>query len=411
MLRDLLHGGLSARRHALVGLLALVLSVALAGSARADDAQVTVISPGGAQQSLSLTALAGREDVVARPYFLRAAEGESSTTVTGFSLAAILEAAGTDPFGFSYLEVQRPAGGAVLLSRHQALDTDAFGEGPPVVYTAAGGTGFLRPSTGGDDPNADDSFEAPQGVTVALHNGSPLRVRARASTQRTRVGEEISFSAIVDRAGSGEQLEYSWYFDDGNSASGATARHSFAKRGSYDVVVGVTTPGDRAGTSAVVTIQVGAPLSGPDRKGGGRDRDAGAPDHGAAAGTHGAVPPGPGGGGSLVGHTPPDTRPAAALSVRRGATDKAQHKTERGPGAGETVVGELVSATTPVDAVKPGAPGARRGHLSAGGGGGGLPGVAIGLLVTAGLLGLGALAESRGAFLALSAKKAPGVPR
>jgi hypothetical protein len=160
------------------------------------------------------------------------------------------------------------------------------------------------------------------------------------------------------------------------------------------VVVGVTTPGDKAGTSAVVTIQVGAPLSGPDRKGGGRSHEATAPDHGAAAGTHGAVPPGPAGesSGGGVGVAPPDTRPAAALSVRRDSTDTAEQ--HEGP-AGTVVAGELVSATTPVDAVKPDAPGARSGHLSAGGGGGGLPGVAIGLLVTVGLFGAGALVETR----------------
>ncbi len=393
MLRDLLHDGLSAGRSALAGLLALALSLALAGNARADDAQVTVISPGGGQQTLSLAALAGREDVVARSYPLHAEAGESSITVTGFSLATILEAAGADPFGFSYLEVQRPAGGAVLLSRHQALDDGAFADGPAVIYATAAGTGFLRPSTGGDDLNASDSFEAPQGVTVALYKGSPLRVRARASTHRTEVGKAIAFSAIVDRAGSGEQLEYSWYFDDGDSASGATARHSFAKRGSYDVVVGVTTPGDRAGTSAVVTIQVGAPLSGPDRKGGGRSHEATAPDHGAVAGTRGAVPPGPGGGGR-VGGTPADTRPKAALSVRRGTTDAPLHKADREHSAGETVVGKLVSATAPVDAEKKLAT-ARRGQLESGGGGSGLPGAALGLLVTAGLLVAGALVETR----------------
>lgn len=397
MLRDLLHNRMrrtGPRSLALAMLLAAMAVGGMSDSARADDAQVTVISPGGAQQTLSLAALAGKEDVVARTFPLRTSGGESSATVTGFSLAAILEAAGADPYGFSYLEVQRPAGGAVLLSRHQALDPSAFADGPPVIYAAAGGTGFLRPSAGAEDLNANDSFEAPQGVTLALHNGSPLRVRARASSKRTRVDEEISFSAIVDGAGAGERLEYSWYFDDGHSASSAEASHSFARRGSYDVVVGVTTPGDRAGTSAVVTIQVGAPLSGPDRKGGGRRHQATAPDHGAVAGTRGAVPPGSGGGRG-VGSAPPDTRPAAALSVRRGTTDAPLHKSKRGHGAGETVVGELVSTTTPVDAVKPDAPGARAGHLSVGGGGGGLPGVAIGLLVTVGLLGAGALVETR----------------
>ncbi|HUC06908.1 MAG TPA: PKD domain-containing protein [Solirubrobacterales bacterium] len=393
MLQPQLHHRLS-RVLAALALAGACLLVGVAG-ARADDAQFAIVSPGGEQQTLSLAALAGNEDVIDRTYALRSADGESSAAVSGFSLTVLLTSAGIDPYGFSYLEVQRPAGGSVLLSRHQALNAGAFDEGPPVIYAAPGGTGFLRPSTGASDLNASDSFEAPQGITVVLRSDSPLRVRAQASPLRTRPGESVAFEAIVDRAGAGEQLEYSWYFDDGDSASGATARHSFAKRGSYDVVVGVTTPGDRAGTSAVVTIQVGAPLSGPDRKGGGRRREAAAPDHGAANGTRGAVPPGPGGGRGHLGRTPSDTRPAAALSVRRGTPEMAQHKAEPGPEAGETVVGELVRAVMPVDAVKPDAPGARAGQLSAGGGGGGLPGVAIGLLVTVGLLGFGALVEIR----------------
>jgi PKD domain len=383
MLRDLLHP-LAALA------LGVVCLLVMAGTARADDAQVSVFSPGGEERTLSLAALAGSEDVVERTYVLRAAEGESEQTVTGFSLAAILEAAGADPYGFSYLEVQRPAGGSVLLSRHQALDPGAFADGSPVVYATATGTGFLRPSSGEGDVNATDSFESPQGVALVLRKDSPLLVEAKASTVRTRPGQPVEFTALVERAGAGEQLIYSWYFDDGHSASSARARHSFAKRGSYDVVVGVTTPGNSAGASAVVNIQVGPPLSGPDRKGGGRSRDADAPDHGAAAGTRGAVPPGPAAsGGSAAGITPPDTRPAAALSVRRSNTGGALREAAEG----ERVAGRLVSATTSVDAVDSVA--ARRGELDDGEGGG-LPDAALGLLVSAGLFGAGVLVESRG---------------
>ena len=60
--------------------------------------------------------------------------------------------------------MQRPAGGAVLLSRDQALDPGAFATGPPVVYATGTGTGFLRPSAGTGDLNAGDSFDAPQGI-------------------------------------------------------------------------------------------------------------------------------------------------------------------------------------------------------------------------------------------------------
>ncbi len=400
MLRDLLHDRVGAS-HAALAMTAFLVAMAtgggLASTARADDAQVTVVATGGNQQTLSLAALAGSEDVVERPYVLRSAEGESTQTVTGLSLDALLTAAGADPYGFSYLEVQRPAGGSVLLSRQQALDPGAFAEGPPVVYATATGSGFLRPSTGEADLNATDAFEAPQGITVVLRRGEPLRVRAQAAPLRTRAGKPVAFEAVVDRAGAGEQLEYSWYFDDGHSAAGPQARHSFARRGSYDVVVGVTAPGDRAGASAVVTIQVGAPLSGPDRKGGGRRHQAMAPDHGAVAGTRGAVPPGSGGGGGRrVGGAPSDTRPEAALSVRRGTTGAPLHKPGRGSGAGEPIVGELVSAVTPIGAEKK-LVGARSGRLESGGGGGPrLPGAALGLIVTAGLLGAGALVEARG---------------
>jgi PKD domain len=391
----MLHGQVhDLLRRALVG--PAVIACALTASvdpARADAAQITVVAPGGAQLTLSLDALADQEDVRDHSYVLRSASGGATVIVTGFSLAKVLEAAGADPYGFSYLEVQRPAGGAVLLSRHQALDPGAFAEGPPVFYSTAAGTGFLRPSSGTDDLNADDSFEAPQGITLVLRKGSSLRVEATASPLRTRPGQPVAFEATVEGAGAGEQLTYSWYFDNGHSASGASVKHSFAKRGSYDVVVGVTTPGDSAGSSAVVTVQVGAPLAGPDRKGGGHNSNADAPDHGAATGTHDTATPDPTAAfrGSGAGVAPTDAQRGRRPRVRRSNAGTAS---PRNP-AGEPVVGELVSATAaPIDTEKPVA--ARRGQLDEGDGEGpGLPGAALGVLVTAALLGAGALLETR----------------
>ncbi len=355
-------------------------------SARADSAQVTVVGTGGEQQVLSLDAL-GLGDVASRAYVLRSSTGEGSLTVSGFSPAAILAFAGADPYGFSYLEVQRPAGGSVLLSRTQALDPGAFPEGPPVIYATDGGTGFLRPSAGSGDLNAADSFEAPQGITLVLRSGSPLQVRAEASTLRTRPGRPVTFSAIVDRAGAGEQLTYSWYFDDGSSSTGARTRHRFSKRGSYDVVVGVTTPGDDTGASAVVTVQVGPPLAGPDRKGGGRNRDAEAPDHGAASGTDGAAPADATGGSPTSAAPMPPSKPEPDPHPE-------QRQSREAP-QGERVSGLLLSdERTPAQPTA--APAARSGRLSeTAGGTARLPGAALGLLATAGLLGLGALVEAR----------------
>jgi hypothetical protein len=374
--------------------------------AQADVAQVTVVSPGGAEQTLSLDALAGSEDVVDRPYALRSSSGESTQTFSGFSLTAILTAANADPYGFSYLEVQRPAGGAVLLSRDQALDAGAFPDGPPLVYATATGTAFLRPSAAPEDLNATDSFEAPQGISIVLRKGARLQVKARASTLKTRPGKPVSFNAIVEQAGSGEQLTYSWYFDDGTSASTPEATHTFAKRGSYDVVLGVTTDSDDTGASAVVTIQVGPPIAGPDRKGGGTNDNASAPDHGAAdppapaPGTQTGAPS-PGAAGppeGRVGCTSPDTQHGRRPCVRRGTTDSPPSRPEpKSAPPGELIEGELVSAETSLPPKSPEKQvAARSGNLDGDNGGGGIPGAAWGLLATLGLLGAGALAEAGG---------------
>jgi len=389
----MLHGQLLGRLLTATALVAAwMLATPAIEAARADAAQATVVSPGGSQQTLSLDALAGGEDVVGRGYVLRSSAGESSQVVTGFSLAALIDATGADPFGFSYLELLRPAGGAVLLSRSQALDPGAFPDGPPVVYASPAGTSFLRPSSGAGDLNATDSFEAPQGVTIALRKGSPLQVTAEASTLRTRPGKAVRFSVEVEGAGAGEALACSWYFDDGGSATGATASHSFARKGSYDVVVGVTTPGDSTGSSAVVTVQVGPPLEGPDRKGGGTRHDSEAPDHGAAAGGDGPAAA-PAGSASVSAAADPAPAPAPA-PARPDKPSKRTAATSQSP-AGAPISGQLLSAPAAATTESERQPAARAGNPQGESSGFGLPGAALGLMITGGLLGLGAFSEAR----------------
>ncbi len=406
MRHGLLHRG------ALIATVAVLATVAApwAAPAAADVAQVTVVSPGGAEQTLALDAMAGSEEVIARPYVLRSENGEATQTVSGFSLAQLIEAAGADPYGFSYLEVQRPAGGTVLLSREQALDAGSFADGPPVVHATATGTGFLRPSTADTDLNASDSFDAPQGISIVLRKGMALQVRAEASSVKTTPGKKVDFSAIVERAGSGEQLTYSWNFDDGHSGSGAEATHSFAKRGSYDVVVGVTSSGNEAGASDVITVQVGEPLGGPDRKGGGTNRAAGAPDHGSAEG-----PPTGTGEGSGAATAPESSSPSATpspaakpVAACRPQGDKCRPERQEEPD-GEEVSGELLSASLPpVAEPEQQRAAARTGSLDGGGESGlGVSTTAAGVLATIGLLGLGALLEAGG----LAVLRLPGPRR
>jgi hypothetical protein len=404
-------------------LIALALAVSLgspwAAAARADSPQATVVSPGGASQTLSLAAL-GSGDVADRNYAVRSETGEETRTVSGFSLAALLEAAGADPYSFSYAEVQRPSGGAVLLSRTQALSNG--GDGPPVVYATAAGTAFLRPSAGGEDLNAADCFEAPQGLTIVLRKGAALQLRAEASPRKTQPGKPVSFEAIVERSGAGEELTYSWYFDDGHSASGDEVSHSFAKPGSYDVVVGARASGEEAGASAVVTVQVGEPPSGPDRKGGGSSEKKDAPDHGAASGggaEGGASDGSEAGAPSAV--TAPSAVPSAPQPAAAAGAEPKAHQAapeaeasspnrvqlsphtgdKRSASPGERVSGELLAAdAAPEPRPQAQAAAARRGDPQPGPGGVlSVPAAAWGGLVTLGLLGAGALLEARGLAL------------
>jgi len=375
--------------------------------ALADAPQVTIVTPGGSQKTLAPAALAGTEDVVGQTYALRSEAGETRTTVTGFSIADLLKAANIDPYGFSYLEVQRPSGGAVQLSSAQALAEPA-----PVVYATATGTAFLRPSSGSGDDNAGDSFEAPQGLTIVLRRGSSLQVRVEATPRQTEVGRKVNFRAIVERAGSGEVLDYSWYFDDGNSGEGETAVHSFAKPGSYAVVVGVRAEGEGTGTSAVVRIQVGkAPTGGPNRKGGGTSKATNAPDSGASEGESGSTtpsePPGPGAAEAAAvnpaiaapGPTSKKARKSKA-AAKGGAAAKKQAAPAPEP-TGEEVSGELLEgeAEAKPEVTRTKQVAARTGTPKAkdGGGGGGVPAAAWGLGAVVALLGVGALGEA-GAF-------------
>jgi hypothetical protein len=393
--------------------LTFVLLLFSTGSALADAPQVTIVTPGGSQKTLALEALAGTEDVVGQTYALRSEAGESSTTVTGFSIDALLKAANIDPYAFSYLEVQRPSGGAVQLSSTQALAEPA-----PVVYATPTGTAFLRPSSGSGDDNAGDAFEAPQGLTIALRKGASLQVKVEATPRRTEVGKKVHFKAIVERAGSGEVLDYSWYFDDGNSGEGATAVHSFAKPGSYAVVVGVKAEGEETGTSAVVRIQVGkASTGGPNRTGGGTNKAKNAPDSGASEGASGGAetttPTRAGASGSTgtaaaQPAVPPSSPPPGAPDHRHKDKAAAKHapaaKKQAAPApepTGEEVSGELLEgeAEAKPEVTKTKQVAARTGtpEVEDGGGGGGVPAAAWGLGAVVALLGIGALGEA-GAF-------------
>jgi hypothetical protein len=176
--------------------------------------------------------------------------------------------------------------------------------------------------------------------------------------------------------------------------------HRFARRGTYQVVVGATSALDPTGASAVVTVQVGEAHAGPDRTGGGTDSNASAPDGGAASGAK-AGPDGE------AGQTAPPTREPSRHAQRPRFPSRDRRAPNRHPSAPnasepeptEPVEGVLLSDATarPQAALADALRAARAGQPKpAEEGAGGLPPAAWGGLGVVALLGLGGWRERRG---------------
>ena len=211
-------------------------------------AQVTVVSPGGAQQTLSLDALAGSEDVSDRPYAVRSGAGESTQTVTGFSLAALLDAAGADPYSLLL-----PRSAAAGRRRRPAQPPPgarpgAFAEGrrsstrprpAPASCGPSGGAGdaqrrgLLRGAAGADHRPPQGRLDAGAGGGVARQDAARRAGRASSATSNAPAPARSSPTPGTSTTAT--------------RRAAPKPRHSFAKPGSYDVVVGVTSARRRNG--------------------------------------------------------------------------------------------------------------------------------------------------------------------
>ncbi len=303
-------------------------------------AQITFVPDRGDPVTLTNEQIAEAADVSERTYTIRSDSGEQTTaTVSGASLGALLEAADVDLVSVGYLDIARPDGTPLLLSTDQATEDDAFPEGPPVVTAESAEVSFLRPSSGERDANSGDRFSSPSGLTVSLRRGRLLEVSADAEPRRVDPREPVTFTASVPRAGAGQSLTYRWAFNDGGRATGARVTHRFAKRGSYGVVVTVTTPDDAVGVSDVLRVQVGDPKDGPDRQGGGENPDQTAPDSGPGEGA------GVGAGGSSAGGSSSSGDTPSADRGRAREDDAAKRERRENPAGAlsRSIEGELIS--------------------------------------------------------------------
>lgn len=390
------------------GLTALAASAVIgAAPSIASAASIVEVTPlGGSAATINLHKLSGEEDVNDVAYAIRSKQATNTETVTGFSLERILVEGGVDVYTFNYVEIVRPGGGSVLLTRAQVRADGAFPDGQPVVLEDGASPAFLRPSAGPEDYNDDDRFTASP-LRVIVHEGSLIELQAEASRSKAEVGERITFNATVTRQAAGTDPEISWSFGDGATKTGARVSHTFSEPGLWKVAVGATTPNDRTGGSALVEVRVGkSKAGGPDREGGGEDGGKGASDQGTSEGSGGTA----GGSGdpdaagtepgTSAGNSDPADRTSEATPRPR---QKEQERADRPGPPGETVSGELLSASdlagaevipaatpspseqAPIATLRTGTPSEAGGFT--------VPGAALAGLGAFGLVGLGALAE------------------
>jgi hypothetical protein len=258
----------------------------------------------GTETTLDLSQLPGQSDVPDATYgSIATTPGGSPQTVTvtrGYSLRALLTAAGVKPSSFGSAEIAAPQGPAVVLSSLQATSQFAYGGGPPVVWDNGSGAQFLVPSTPSGNTNAGETFAGPGGtVTIALHRGQPLAVGVSAVPQPAIIGKPVQLTAYVYGAPAGS-IQYQWSLGDGGVASTTSVTHVYPTIGTYNVYVQANGGGDSPGASTVLRVVVGNPPPVISNAGagngtggagsGGSGQGSGSGAQGAATGSHTAAP-------------------------------------------------------------------------------------------------------------------------
>jgi PKD domain-containing protein len=247
-----------ARRPALLAsMLALVLCwPVLAGPP--SGIEVTIVKPDGKSRSV-MTDEADHD--LGGIYRIEKPNG-SVTNVDvagGVSVYSLLAEAGVQT-GYETIEIPRPGGGSVVLTRNAVEEEDPR---PPGFFKddATGKTMFIGfPPPGSRNVLAKDYFEVTTSAIRLTEIGkAEVSVDLTASRKEIEPGESVNFTAKASPQGS---YRYDWTLEPGVSErdAGTKLTHRFEKEGMYTVVVGVYTSDDDGDSdSDGVTIQVGDP--------------------------------------------------------------------------------------------------------------------------------------------------------
>ena len=244
---------LASRLCALI-LLALLAGPA-AGQAAQDDPRVVVHGPAGDR---TLTERDVQDyDVLSRDYVLRAPGSEEHETLSGISVARVLQKAGYGDLGDGFVRLSRADGSWTSLSAADLRD-GAFPDGPPLIFLDSARERYFRPVRDASDANARDNLATDAGQTLELfvESGKPLAVTVSASPDHAEEGQPVGLTASV--AGDPPGVSVTWRFGDGEQDAGTSVEHRFAREGVYDVVA-VARGAAGSGASDPIRVKVGTP--------------------------------------------------------------------------------------------------------------------------------------------------------
>jgi PKD repeat protein len=207
----------------------------------------------------------GAEDTVEGTCGLRGQAGETPQPYGchGLPVLTALRRAGVASFGF--LTFPRSNGTTAYLPARDFEEPESVFEGgvPPIFFVDSEATRFYRPLLAGDpdDVNAEDNITTVSGeaLTVGVHDGNLVTVRASASPTSTVAGSPVEFTATAAGGRPGESFSFDWTFGDGGSATGESISHAFAGSGTYEVRVTAVGGDGSGGESSSVDVVVGDP--------------------------------------------------------------------------------------------------------------------------------------------------------
>jgi hypothetical protein len=179
------------------------------------------------------------------------------------SVSELLTLAGINPAGINHAEIMRLNGNwSTLDSADLVAPSTRFEDGrKPIFWVNGSETQYLRPLRGPSDTNGDDQIVASNGSSLDMYvySGPVLAVAATATPKRIAVKQSVTVTARVANPAAGDGvLTYTWNFQDGSTATGASVEHAYAVAGTWYPVVTVLGKGnDSGGASQPIPVTVG----------------------------------------------------------------------------------------------------------------------------------------------------------